>query len=101
MTPDMDRDTAAEGDVLVEEPSADAPPGDWAEWTFDLDPDDGDDGWPPEDPVARARRERFVRGTVDFVVVVACAVFVFANLHPDEILSSAVPAGGDMGAHVW
>ena len=28
-------------------------------------------------------------------------LFVFANLHPDQILSSAVPAGGDMGAHVW
>ncbi len=39
--------------------------------------------------------------TVDWVVVAACAVFVFLNLHPAEILSSAVPAGGDMGAHVW
>ena len=55
----------------------------------------------PEDPVARARRERFVRLTVDWIVVTACALFVFANLHPDQILSSAVPAGGDMGAHVW
>jgi hypothetical protein len=101
MTPDMDGDTV-EGDVLVEDPSADdALPEDWSDWTIDLDPDDGDDGWPPEDPEARARRERFVRRTVDWVVVVACALFVFANLHPDEVLSSAVPAGGDMGAHVW
>lgn len=100
MTPDMERDTAAEGDMLVEDPT-DAPTDDWAEWTIDLDRDNGDDGRPPEDPEARARRERFVRRTVDWLVVVACASFVFVNLHPDEILSSAVPAGGDMGAHVW
>jgi len=102
MTPDMERDTAADGDVLVDDPTAsDAVSADWADWTIDLDPDDGEDGRPPEDPQARARRERFVRRTIDWVVLTACALFVFANLHPGEILSSAVPAGGDMGAHVW
>lgn len=97
MTTDMEPDTTAEGDVLIDE-GIPVDVADWGDWTVDLD--DGDDG-PPEDPVARARRERFVRRTVDWVVVAACAVFVFVNLHPDQILSSAVPAGGDMGAHVW
>ncbi len=66
--------------------------------------DDDGGGWhlpPPDDPVARAHRERMVRIGVDAVVLAMCAVFVFANLHPGEVLSSAVPAGGDMGAHVW
>ncbi|MGH9192585.1 MAG: hypothetical protein ACRDZ0_08965, partial [Acidimicrobiales bacterium] len=46
-------------------------------------------------------RERSIRRVADCVVVALCTVFVFANLHPSQILSSAVPAGGDMGAHVW
>jgi len=50
---------------------------------------------------ARAGRHRSVQRVVDAAIVVAAAVFVFASLHPGEILSSAVPAGGDMGAHVW
>ena len=28
-------------------------------------------------------------------------LFAFLNLHPDQILDSVVPSGGDMGAHVW
>ncbi len=96
MTPEMDDRTAA-GDVLVEEP---LPEGDWDEWTLDLAADD-DDEPPFDDPVAREQRARYVRQAVDWVVVAACTVFVFANLHPSLILSSAVPAGGDMGAHVW
>ncbi|MGH9084711.1 MAG: 6-pyruvoyl-tetrahydropterin synthase-related protein [Acidimicrobiales bacterium] len=71
---------------------------DWAEW--ELDDDDGDDG-PPEDPIARARRERGVHRIVDVAAVAICTLFVFLNLHPTELLSSTVPAGGDMGAHVW
>lgn len=72
---------------------------DWDQWGLD---DDGDDDLPPpEDPVARARRERIVRISVDSVVLLVCAGFVVANLHPTQILSGAVPAGGDMGAHVW
>jgi hypothetical protein len=54
-----------------------------------------------EEDAARAGRHRAVRRVVDAAVVGAAAVFVFASLHPGEILSSAVPAGGDMGAHVW
>ncbi|MEQ1785531.1 MAG: 6-pyruvoyl-tetrahydropterin synthase-related protein [Acidimicrobiales bacterium] len=102
MTPDMDGDT--EGSVLIDDRAAtgeDARPGDslWDEWTVELDDDDG--GVPPVDPEEVARRERFVRVAIDWVVVVACGLFVFLNLHPSQILSSAVPAGGDMGAHVW
>ena len=46
-------------------------------------------------------RERFVRRAVDWFVVAGCVLFAFLNLHPDEILDSAVASGGDMGAHVW
>ena len=105
MTTEMDADTTAHGDVLVDDRSAvvvvERDPGDveWAARTVDLD--GGDHGWPPDDPVARERRERFVRRAVDWVVVATCAVFVLVHLHPAQILSSAVPAGGDMGAHVW
>jgi hypothetical protein len=49
----------------------------------------------------RIHLEARVRRVVDAAVVVACGLFVFVVLHPAEILSSAVPAGGDMGAHVW
>ena len=49
----------------------------------------------------RARRELFLRRALDATAVLVCTAFVFANLHPGDILSSAVPAGGDMGAHVW
>ena len=77
-------------------------PDPWAEDTADLDDlDDIGDDEAPEDPVQRERRERFMRRTIDWLVVSSCAVFVFANLHPELVLSSAVPAGGDMGAHVW
>ena len=58
-----------------------------------------DDGW--DDPEARARRERIARIAVDVVVLGVCVSIVFANLHPGKVLTSAVPAGGDMGAHVW
>ena len=42
-----------------------------------------------------------MRRTVDWLVVAGCVLFAFLNLHPAQILNSAVPAGGDMGAHVW
>jgi hypothetical protein len=53
------------------------------------------------DPVAQLELERTIRWVVDASVVVLCGLFVFVSLHPGDILSSAVPAGGDMGAHVW
>ncbi|MEO7428064.1 MAG: hypothetical protein ABIY48_01655 [Acidimicrobiales bacterium] len=68
-------------------------------WT--LDDGNGDDGPPPPDPIERAHREHVVRMGLDAAVLIVCTVFVFASLHPHEVLSSAVPAGGDMGAHVW
>jgi hypothetical protein len=100
MTHDMERDTTPDGDVLVDERGAEAADAPWDEWDLELADDDGDDGRPP-DPAEQARRERYVRLAVDWVVVAACGLFVFVNLHPADILSSAVPAGGDMGAHVW
>lgn len=59
------------------------------------------DGLGPDELAARDRRDASVRLVIDGLVVTACALFVLFNLHPDQILSSAVPAGGDMGAHVW
>lgn len=41
------------------------------------------------------------RRTIDGLVVAACALFVFWQLHPDLLLAETTPAGGDMGAHVW
>ncbi|MGH9275218.1 MAG: hypothetical protein ACRDZU_11285, partial [Acidimicrobiales bacterium] len=107
MTTDMDGHDTIDGDLLEREAAGRAPgaddgdvePDDWGAWGLD---DDGDDDFlPPEDLVARARRERVVRVSVDAVVLAICTVFVFANLHPGQVLSSSVPAGGDMGAHVW
>ena len=98
MTADMDGET--DGSVLVDDRVPAAVDRDDEAWAAAADLIEGD-GPPPDDPVERARRERFVERTVDWVVVVACALYVFANLHPTQILSSAVPAGGDMGAHVW
>ncbi|MGQ0830189.1 MAG: hypothetical protein ACT4OV_00750 [Microthrixaceae bacterium] len=65
-----------------------------------LEGDDGD-GAPPADPAARAQRDRVVRLVLDALVITVASVVVFASIHPADILSSAVPAGGDMGAHVW
>ena len=36
--------------------------------------------------MARASATRFVRRTVDWLVVVGCVLFAFLNLHPDQIL---------------
>jgi hypothetical protein len=94
-----------EGDLLEHEAGAagtDVDPLDEHAWEHLYDDEGGHDELPPpEDPVARARRERVVRVSVDAIVLAVCAVFVFSNLHPAEVLSSSVPAGGDMGAHVW
>ena len=89
MRADMEADTLVDDDLLL----ADDP---WA-----LDHLDGGAPPPPEDPAARALREGFVRQVVDALVLVSCVLFVFANIHPAQVLSSAVPSGGDMGAHVW
>jgi hypothetical protein len=50
---------------------------------------------PPEGDGERLRR------AVDAAVVVACAGFVFWQVHPHLVLADTTPAGGDMGAHVW
>jgi hypothetical protein len=101
----MDPRASTDGDVLELDPvggvvEADADGEVRDEGDQWVDDDDGD-GVPPEDPVERARRERRTQRFVDAVLVAVSIAFVFANLHPSRILSSAVPAGGDMGAHVW
>jgi hypothetical protein len=49
----------------------------------------------------RQQRERLLRLVVDSIVVTVCCLFVLAQLHPSLLVSSPVPTGGDMGAHVW
>ena len=65
---------------------------------------DGEPAWkwkqskPPRTP--RTRRE-LVESISTFVVVAGVVLFTFSMLHPAEIFTSAVPTGGDMGAHIW
>ncbi|MFL6205618.1 MAG: 6-pyruvoyl-tetrahydropterin synthase-related protein [Acidimicrobiales bacterium] len=94
----MSSDRPVDGDVLLDDRVDDVGADEW-EWEA-LD-DAGEGGAPPEDPEWRASRDRFIRRSVDWFAVVACVLFVFLNLHPAQILDSAVPSGGDMGAHVW
>jgi hypothetical protein len=54
-----------------------------------------------EEPAQAPSRAGAWRRPVDLVVVGACALFVFWQLHPDLLLAETTPAGGDMGAHVW
>ncbi len=102
MTPGMDGSGSIDGDLLArdERDTALADADEWITWELQGEPD-GPDGPPPADHAERAHRERITRNAVDAVVLALTTVFVFANLHPADILSSAVPAGGDMGAHVW
>ena len=103
MTPAMGPDDRHEGDVLLHDRPALQDEPRVAEGEADAPvaavPGDADGAGPDLEWIAE--RDRFVRRTVDWVVVAGCVLFVFLNLHPREILDSAVPAGGDMGAHVW
>ncbi|MFN0092781.1 MAG: 6-pyruvoyl-tetrahydropterin synthase-related protein [Acidimicrobiales bacterium] len=38
---------------------------------------------------------------VSLGVVLGCMVFVVVQLHPSKLVLNTMPAGGDMGAHVW
>src|SRR3546814_1084126 len=96
-------DTARSGALdVADEPTATDQP-----WIDDQGPfptadDDGEDDWPPRPPPpSTVQRDRVIRSVLDAVVVVACAAYVFGNLPTSKTLSSALPAGGDMGAHVW
>ncbi len=42
-----------------------------------------------------------VESWITFAVVLIAAGAVLWRLHPERILSSTTPTGGDMGAHVW
>ncbi len=53
---------------------------------------------PPRPP--RGTRE-WIQAATTFLVVGSLVLFTFVQLHPSKIFTSAVPTGGDMGAHVW
>ena len=38
---------------------------------------------------------------VTVVVLGGCFLFTFLALHPSKLFLNTMPAGGDMGAHVW
>ncbi len=42
-----------------------------------------------------------IEGWITLLVVLSCALFVFVQLGPSNLLANNTPAGGDMGAHVW
>jgi hypothetical protein len=58
---------------------------------------------PPDYRPPRTTEERWhLFGQVATVLSVAAAVlFTFFKLHPELIFKNTIPAGGDMGAHVW
>ncbi len=53
---------------------------------------------PPKQP--RTTRQ-WIEAISTFVVVAGLVLFTFVQLHPSRVFTSAVPTGGDMGAHVW
>ncbi|HEY5874573.1 MAG TPA: hypothetical protein VIT64_04700, partial [Ilumatobacteraceae bacterium] len=56
----------------------------------------------PKRPIRSVLGPRdLVQAISTLIVVVGVSVFTFVQLHPSRIFSSAVPTGGDMGAHLW
>ncbi len=49
----------------------------------------------------RRLRRRVPERTLTAVLVALAVSFTLAQLHPELLVSDTVPAGGDMGAHVW
>ncbi|HUF33707.1 MAG TPA: hypothetical protein VMN58_10930 [Acidimicrobiales bacterium] len=47
------------------------------------------------------RRRPSLETLVSIGVVVACAAYTIAQLHPRLLVANTTAAGGDMGAHVW
>ncbi len=56
---------------------------------------------PPVPSGSDPRLEQWLGRLTGALVVTACVVFVFVELHPRLLLRNTTPAGGDMGAHVW
>ncbi len=56
---------------------------------------------PPVPSGSDPRLEQWLSRLTGVLVVTACVVFVFVELHPRLLLRNTTPAGGDMGAHVW
>jgi hypothetical protein len=67
--------------------------------------DGGGDAPVPSEPLVPiddpAHSGRSVAEYVSWAIVALCCIVVFATLHPEWILRSTTPTGGDMGAHVW
>ncbi len=55
----------------------------------------------PEKIPARWGTRRVFEVLTTFAIVLFVTAFVVSQLQPADIFSSAVPTGGDMGAHVW
>ena len=51
-------------------------------------------------PTRRLPR-RVPERTLTAILVAVAVAFTLAQLHPELLVSDTVPAGGDMGAHVW
>jgi hypothetical protein len=103
--PDHDPDTVDAGS-RVDETDHDEPRGTAAAGSSSvavLERRDDEPDRTPDDEVGVGdpERRRNVERIVSWVVVAACAVFVFWSLHPQLILQDTTPTGGDMGAHVW
>ncbi len=65
---------------------------------------------PPIEPPERGRigrridgleRRSVLTGLLSLLGVVSAVVFVWMQLQPSLLLANTLPAGGDMGAHVW
>ena len=54
-----------------------------------------------ERAVARLQRRPEPFEIVNTIVLLAIVAFVFWQLQPSQLFRNTLPAGGDMGAHVW
>ncbi|MBV9410886.1 MAG: hypothetical protein JO148_04780, partial [Acidimicrobiia bacterium] len=51
--------------------------------------------------LGRLRRRPSTTAIITGVVVVLASLYIFWQLRPDLLFRNTLPAGGDMGAHVW
>ena len=52
-------------------------------------------------PLARLRRRPSATAVITGVVMALACLYIFWQLRPDLLFRNTLPAGGDMGAHVW
>jgi len=51
--------------------------------------------------LGRLRRKPSTTAIITGVVLALCCLYIFWQLRPDLLFRQTLPAGGDMGAHVW